>query len=124
MRRRRTVIAVGALVVLSGLTGAVALLLSAPGRPGVSLTTMARVEPGMSEAEVEAVLGPPTADRTGRPPPRVAPSAAGGRLLEYAGERATAVVEFDPGGRAVRAWPVEVRTVTGVERVRLRLNWW
>jgi hypothetical protein len=76
----------------------------------------------MSEADVTAILGSPTADLTARPPAGVPSPAPGGRLLEYAGVRATARVEFDAGGRLVRNSPV-VRTVTGLERLRLRLNW-
>jgi hypothetical protein len=32
-------------------------------------------------------------------------------------------VEFDAGGRLVRCIPL-VRVVTGLERLRIRLNWW
>ena len=124
MRRRRTYLVLGALVVFAALTGAVALLRLPPMQPGVSLTTLAQLKAGMSEADVAAILGPPTADWTGRPPTGHPPPAAGARLLGYAGDRATASVEFDSGGRFVRCRPVTVRVVTGLERVRLRLNWW
>ena len=63
------------------------------GRPEVSLTAiMDRLTAGMSEADVAAVLGPPTADVTGRLPARYPTPAAGGRVLEYQGARATAGV--------------------------------
>ena len=124
MRRRRTLVVLGGLLALAGLTGAVFLLWLPPKEPEVSLTTLAHLKPGMSEADVAAVLGPPTADRTSQPPAGDALTVAGGRLLEYAGERATATVEFDASGRLVRCRPVEVRKVTGLERIRLRLNWW
>jgi hypothetical protein len=77
----------------------------------------------MPEAEVTAVLGPPTADLTGHPPAGVPAPPAGSRLVEYVGTQATARVEFDLDGRMVRCYPV-IRVVTGLERVRLRLNWW
>jgi hypothetical protein len=35
----------------------------------------------------------------------------------------TVTVEFDGAGRLVRYYPV-VHEVSGLERVRLRLNWW
>ena len=111
------------LVALVGLAGVGVLLWPAPERPGVSLTTIARLVPGMSEADVAAALGPPTADLTDHPPVGVPPPTAGGKLLKYAGDRATATVEFDPDGWLVRCHPV-VHVVTGLERIRLRLNWW
>lgn len=122
MRWRRTVVWLGAAAGIAWLAGVIVLVGLAPQRAGVSLTTIARLTPGMTEADVAAVLGPPTTDRTGRPPARF-PAAADARLLEYAGERATAVAEFD-AGRLVQCRPVSIRTVSGVERVRLRLNWW
>jgi hypothetical protein len=124
MRRQRVFLVMVALLALVASVGPIAWLISARDRQEVSLTTLAQVRPGMSEADVSAILGHSTTDRTDRPPARVAPPGAGGRLLEYAGERATAVVEFDADGRVVRAQPVEVRQVTGLERLRLRLNWW
>jgi len=83
---------------------------------------MGRLAAGMSETEVAAIIGPPTADLTAFPPTGVAAIAAGGRLLEYAGDRATAQVEFDTAGRLVRCYP-KVRVITGLERLRLHLNW-
>lgn len=120
MRRARTLVI---LVALAGLGGAVAFLGPRPDRSNVTLTTLTRLVPGMSEADVAALLGPPTADLTDRPPSGVLAPVPGGRLLEYAGDRATATVEFGPDGRLVRFQPV-VRVVTGLERARLRLNWW
>jgi hypothetical protein len=111
------------LVALVGLVGAAILLWPAPERPAASLTTLAHLAPGMSEAQVAAALGPPAADVTGRPPAGVPPAAPGGRLLVYTGDRAMATVEFGPDGRLVRYHPV-VRTVNLEERIRLRLNWW
>jgi hypothetical protein len=102
--------------------GLLCLYLS-PARPDVTLTTMARLSPGMLEADVRAILGPETADLTARPPAGVPAPAAGGRLLEYAGTRATARVEYGPDGRMVRCHTA-VRVVTGLERLRIRLNWW
>jgi hypothetical protein len=92
-------------------------------QPAVTVTTLARLAPGMTEAEVAAILGPPTADVTDHPPGGIPAPAVGGRLLEYVGERATARVEFDADGRLVRCHPA-VRKVTAVERIRLRMNWW
>jgi hypothetical protein len=111
------------LVPLVVVVGIAAVLWALPRRPAVSLTTIVHLSPGMSEADVAMLLGPPTADVTARPPAGLPPAAPGGKLLQYVGDRATATVEFDPGGRVVRVHPV-IRTVTGIERVRLRLNWW
>jgi hypothetical protein len=121
MRKRwRLLLALLVVLVLAG----VALLLSlAPKRPEVSLTTLVRLDPGMTEAEVAALLGPPTDDVTGRVPASIPPAGPGGRLLMYSGERATATVEFGPDGRLVRYHPV-LRTINLEERIRLRLNWW
>jgi hypothetical protein len=123
MNKPRTLVVLATAAVVAGVAGVAATLWALQRRPAVTLTTMARLTPGMSEADVAAVLGPPSADRTACPPAAVPPPAAGGRLLEYAGDRATARVEFDAGGRLVRCHP-EVRIVTGLERLRLRLNWW
>ncbi len=123
MRRRR---ALGGIAAAVGVAWVAAWLWLGRGRPEVSLTTiMDRLSPGMSESDVAAILGPPTADVTGRLPAYFPPPAAGGRVLEYAGERATAGVEFGPDGRLVRAYPIKLRVITGPERVRSRLNlWW
>jgi hypothetical protein len=119
MRRRVLLV----LIALAGLAGVAALLWLPPARPEVSLTTLVRLTPGMSEAQVAAVLGPPAADLTGQPPQGVPPPAPGARLLRYAGRRATVTAEFDAGGRLVRYHPV-IHEVSGLERVRLRLNLW
>ena len=105
------------------LAGVGVLLSLEPKRPEVSLTTLVHLDRGMTEAEVTALLGPPTADVTGRAPASIPPAAPGGRLLMYTGERATATVEFGPDGRLVRYHPV-LRTINLEERIRLRLNWW
>lgn len=81
MRRRRTLVVLGAILALAGLTGVAALVWLLPKRTEVSLTTIARLSPGMSEADVAKVLGPPTADRTGQPLARF-PVATSVRLLE------------------------------------------
>jgi len=120
MRHRRTLLILTALAMLAAVAATAWVLLR---QPGVTVTTLARLKPGMSESEVAAILGPPTADVTDDPPSGVPAPVAGGRLLEYAGERATAWVEFDVDGRLVRCRPV-IHKVTGVERVRLRMNWW
>ena len=109
--------------VLFGLAGAFFLLWPAPVQSGASLKTLARLAPGMSEAQVATEIGPAFADVTDRPPTGVPPAARGGRLLAYTGDRATATVEFGPDGRLVRVHPV-VRTVNLEERIRIRLNWW
>jgi hypothetical protein len=119
-RWRRFVVA---LLMLVGLAGAAVFVVLAPESPGVTLTTLARLIPGMSESQVSAVLGPPSDDVTGRPPPGVPRAAPGGRLLLYAGDRAMATVEFGPEGHLIRCHPV-IRTVTFPERIRLRLNLW
>jgi hypothetical protein len=119
--RRRILLVV---IALASLAGVAALLWLSPAQPEVSLTTVLRLTPGMSEADVAAVLGPPTSDRTDQPLVGVSPSAAGGRVLEYAGDRATAMVEFGPDGQLVRIHRIGVRVVTPLERLRLRLNWW
>jgi hypothetical protein len=112
------------LLVLLVLAGTVIVLVAlTPESPEVSLRTLTRLDPGMSEAEVAAAIGPPTEDVTGRAPPSIPPAAPGGRLLVYPGERATATVEFGPDGRLVRYHPV-IRTINLEERIRLRLNWW
>jgi hypothetical protein len=121
MRKWRRVLLV--LLVLLVLAGTGVLLALAPKTPEVSLRTLTRLDPGMSEAEVAATLGTPTEDVTGRVPPGVPPAAPGGRLLVYVGERATATVEFGADGRLVRYHPV-IRTIDLEERIRLRLNWW
>src|SRR5438105_4390242 len=64
---------------LAGLAGAALLLWPSPGRPAPSLKALARLAPGMTEAQVAALLGPPAADVTGAPPPGVPPAAPGGR---------------------------------------------
>ena len=113
------------LLALAGfaLVAALLCLYLSPARPDVTLTTMVRLSPGMTEADVKAILGPESADLTAHPPAGVPAPAAGGRLLEYAGSRATARVEFGPDGRMVRCHRA-VRVVTGLERLRIRLNWW
>jgi len=92
--------------------------------PEVSLTGMSCLRLGMTEAEVAANLGSPTADLTASPPPGMPAPPAGGKLLEYAGAKATARVEFGPDGRMARCDAASIRTVSGLERVRIRLNWW
>jgi hypothetical protein len=122
MRKRRRFLF--SLLALLGLVGATILWLwPAPDRPRASLKTLARLAPGMSEAEVTAELGAPVVDVTDCPPTGVPPAASGGRLLHYTGDRATATVEFGPDGRMVRCHP-EIRTVNLEERIRLRLNRW
>jgi hypothetical protein len=118
--RRRLAIA---LLILLGVAGAAVLLWPAPDEPRTSLKTLARLSPGMTEAEVTAELGPPIADVTASPPAGVPAAPPGGRLVEYGGDRATATVTFGPDGRMVRVHPV-VRTVNLEERIRLRANWW
>ncbi len=121
MRKRRRFL-VGLLILLA-LAGAVVLLWPVPDEPRASLKALARLAPGMTEAEVTAELGPPVADVTASPPAGVPAAPPGGRLLEYGGDRATATVAFGPDGRMVRFHPV-VRTVNLEERIRLRANWW
>src|SRR5437867_3995183 len=120
LRPQRTFVGLIVLACLTTLAGVAVLLWMLPARPDVSLTTLARLTPGMSEAEVADVFGPPAADLTGQPPARIPPPEAGGRLLEYSGRRATMTVEFDAGGRLVRSHSV-VHEVSGLERVRIRL---
>lgn len=120
MSRQRTLLLLLALAVLGAL---VSLLGLRPARPDVSLMSISRLAPGMTEADVTRLLGPPTDDLTHRPPPGVPSPAGGGRLLEYAGDRATAKVEFGPDGRLVRCRP-SIRVVSGLERLRIRLNGW
>lgn len=110
-------------VALVALAGVAILLWPAPMQPAASLKTLARLAPGMSEAQVAATIGLPADDVTGRPPAGVPPAVPGGRLLAYTGDRAMATVEFGPDGRLVRCHPV-VRIVNLEERIRLRLNWW
>jgi hypothetical protein len=92
--------------------------------PEVSLTGMSRLRLGMTEAEVAANLGAPTGDLTAAPPAGVPAPPSGGKLLEYTGAKATARVEFGPDGRMARCDAASIRTVSGLERVRIRLNWW
>ena len=144
MRRQRVLVM---LIAVAGLVAVAAFLWLSASRTEVSLTTLARLEPGMSEAEVAAIFGIPDADLTGLPPevvPPPAPGAAfwvnpgslvrsgkggvppprpGGRLLRYVGRRATVTAEFDPDGGLVRCYPA-IHEVSGLERLRLRLNWW
>jgi hypothetical protein len=120
-KKWRLLVALLGVLVLAGV--GVLLSLAPKKRPEVSLTTLVRLDPGMTEAEVTAVLGPPTDDVTGRAPASIPPAAPGGRLLMYTGERATATVEFGPDGRLVRYHPV-FRTINLEERIRIRLNWW
>jgi hypothetical protein len=118
--RKRTILLLGPLIAVVGI---VAVVWALPNRPAVSLTTIVHLSPGMSETDVAELLGPPTADVTARPPAGLPPAARGGKLLQYVGDRATVTVEFDPAGRVVCFYPA-IRTVTGIERLRLRLNWW
>jgi hypothetical protein len=122
MNKPRTPVVLATVAVVTGVAGVAVTWWALQSRPAVTLTTILRLTPGMSEADVAAILGSPTADLTASPPPGFPPPAAGGRLLEYAGDRATARVEFDAGGRLVRCIPL-VRVVTGLERLRIRLNW-
>jgi hypothetical protein len=127
MQRQRAIVGLGAAVGLAWVWVAwtAAFLWLGPGRPEVSVNNLAWLTPGMSKAAVAAVLGPPAADLTDRlPAARFPPPAAGNRVLEYAGERATAAVEFGPDGRLVRWYPIAIQVVSGLERIRLRLNWW
>jgi hypothetical protein len=55
-----------ALLVVLVLAGVAVLLSLDHKRPEVSLTTLVRLDPGMTEAEVADLLGPPTDDVTGR----------------------------------------------------------
>jgi hypothetical protein len=144
MRWRRRLLV---LIAIASLVGVAALLWLLPAPTEVSLTTLARLKPGMSEADVAAIFGPPAVDLTGVPPeavPRPAPGAefwvnpgslinvarggvppprAGARLLRYVGRRATVTAEFDADGRLVHCYPV-IHEISGPERIRLRLNWW
>lgn len=119
MRNRLFLLTAG----LAGFACVLVLTLSMlPARREVSLTTLARLTAGMSEADVADLFGRPTAEVTGRPPAAL-PALAGARLLEYSGRRATVTVQFDAGGRLVRYCAV-IHEVSGLERVRIRLNWW
>src|SRR5215471_9322599 len=119
--RRRVLLLV--ILTLASLGAIAAVLWLLPLRTEVSLTPIARLNPGLSEEEVAAILGPPTADLTATPPANVPMPPAGGQLLEYVGELATARVVFNADGRLVRYHP-DIRTITGMERIRIRLNWW
>jgi hypothetical protein len=121
MRQRKRVLF--GLVVLGGFGAAIALWGPTSDGPQASLKTIARLAPGMTEAEVAAKIGPPSADVTAGPPAGVPIAPAGGRLLEYEGDRATATVAFGPDGRMVRVHTA-VRTISLEERIRLRTNWW
>ena len=121
MRKRKRILF--GLAILGGIAGAIVLWWPAPDPPQASLKTIARLAPGMTEAEVAAKIGPPSADVTGGPPAGVPMAPAGGRLLEYDGDRATATVAFGPDGRMVMVYTV-VRTISLEERIRLRTNWW
>jgi hypothetical protein len=96
----------------------------ASAHPDVSITSISRLTPGMTEAQVATKLGLPTADLTARPPVDAPAPVPGGKLLEYAGTSATVLVEFGPDGRMRHCHPTAIRTVSGIERLRLRLNWW
>jgi hypothetical protein len=85
MRRRRRLL-IG-LPLLAGLATAVVLLWPRAEPPGVSLTSLARLRPGMTEAEVAAVLGPPVADLSAQSPTGGPAPPGQGPLLEYAGAR-------------------------------------
>jgi hypothetical protein len=121
MPKRKRVLS--GLVVLGGVATAIALWWPTSEGPQASLKTIARLAPGMTEAEVAAKIGPPSADVTAGPPTGVPTAPAGGRLLQYDGDRATATVAFGPDGRMVRVHTV-VRTISLEERIRLRTNWW
>ena len=124
MRRRGKIFVVAfALASLVTLAGVAILLWPPYARPEVSLTTLTRLKPGMSEFDVEAIFGPPTSDLTAKPPATIPRPVAGGRLLLYSGRRAAVTVEFNAGGQLVRNFS-EIHEVSGLERVRLRLNWW
>jgi len=94
------------LAVLLGLAGvSLFLLWPAPGQPGASLKTMARLAPGMSEAQVVPKWA--TIADVDRPPPAGFPPAApGGRLLEYTGDRSSATIEFGQTG----GWSASIRS--------------
>ena len=132
--RKRLLLAAGT---MAGLVCMVLLVLAMlPGRPEVSLTTLSRLTVGMSEADVADVFGPPAAGLTGQTPlggwiypgqgkgvAIATPPKGGLRVLRYSGPRATVTVEFGVDGRLVRCYPV-IHEVSGLERLRLRLNWW
>jgi hypothetical protein len=122
MRKRRKFVILASVTGLVALAGVFAILWLIPSRPEVSLTTVVRVKPGMSEAAVAAILGPPTADVTTVRMGIVPPPPDGCRLLEYADELATARVVFDADDRVVGCQST-IHTITGLERLRLRLNW-
>jgi hypothetical protein len=125
MRKSKKAVAVlivlAALACLGGAASTAWTLTAGP--PQVSVTSIMRLKAGMTEADVAAVLGPATADVTARPPAGVPAPAAGERMLEYAGARATARLAYDADGKLVRWYPA-VRTVTATERLRLRLASW
>jgi hypothetical protein len=144
MRRRRILLV---LLAFATLVGVAAFVWLSPAPTDVSLTTLTRLKPGMSEADVAMIFGAPAADLTGVPVDAVPPPApgaklwvntrslagvgkegvpplkAGARLLRYVGRRATVTAEFDAGGGLIRWYPV-IHEISGLERVRLRLNWW
>jgi hypothetical protein len=122
MRRRWKVVILTIPVLLGGLV--IYLAVAIRPVPDVTLTTMSRLAPGMTEAEVAARLGEPTADLTAAPPVAAPAPGVNGRLLEYAGDAATAWVEYDQHGHLVRWTPGAVRRVSAYERVRLRLDLW
>ena len=120
-RRLRRRFVVG-LVLLIGLGVAAYLIWPAPDPPSLRLTNLHQLRPGMSEAEVEAVVGPPSTDLTGQGPGATPPVPANGRLLQYDGKRMSAKVSFDKDGRVVQVLP-EIRSVSGMDRIRLRTGW-
>ncbi|HJZ91897.1 MAG TPA: hypothetical protein VKE40_13575 [Gemmataceae bacterium] len=115
--RRRTLVGLALLAIVSALV----FLWPTAEPPGVTRTNLKRLRLGMSEAEVQALLGPPSADLTGQAPASGPGPAGQGRLLRYDGDGVGAQVEFDPDGRLARIFPY-VRD-SFVERLRSQLRW-
>jgi hypothetical protein len=118
-RRRLVLLGVPAAVVAVALV--VWLLL--PRGTAITRGNAAKIQPGMTRAEVEALLGGPAGDYTaGRYAAAPEPVAVGGpSFSEWLGEECSVMVSFDEEDRVVRS---QVRPVVNLDTLGNRLHRW
>jgi hypothetical protein len=116
MRRRRGLYL--GLAVLSGIATLV-LLWPTPEATGLTRASLRRDLSGMTQAEVDGLFGPPTADLSNQSPA----TPGQGRMLRYDGDGLFVQVEFDSDGRVVRVFPF-IFTTSELDRLCLRIGWY
>jgi hypothetical protein len=115
----------GLVGVAAGLIAFVGWRAFAPPPPRINLDSFARIQPGMTQAEVEAILGVPPGDYAAagsvRPTLGVNPNElpAGARREDWWAEEAAVAVWFGQDGRVVNATAASWTTDSPwLERVR------